>query len=1028
MAIEHPHIDHRTFNDIVQQILGDPTTGLGGLRDYYTCDFKSTSQNRDDPGVVLTLLFGKLMEIVLERLNRIPEKNFIAFLDLLGIDRLPGNWARTPVQFLLPAGNQTGGFVPASTQLATSPTESGQVYIFETEKGLFISPALLKKIFSLVPSSDRYTDIALTRVDIPVVPGETPVEHSLYLAHDTLLGFSEPVVLTLDIQIVQPSPPFVPTAQNWQVLWQRFVEDATGKGLWETMVPAAGSSSSAAQLLASGTIKFVFPGTARSLQGKPERGGGEAHWIRALLNTPLTPELIGTTTPSENVPLPQIAALKLGVRIDRSALSFDAAFQNNIPIDLSKDFHPFGEEPRLADTFYLASTEAFSKPGAQVTIRIELSRGMTVVPSPNLLLRWEAWNGNQWEEITEIQDDSNKFSTGIQGRPGVITLTLPQELAKLEYNGVSSNWIRVRIIQGNYGNPAQYIPVPRSSPVQFVFTPASFQPPVLSHIDLEYQISYPLGDPQECFTLNNFIYQDQSHQIFYPFLPVSEQDPALYFGFDKAFGDVAISLFFPITEQDSGQPGIIIAEASPQVSWEYSTTSSDTGWSRLEVEDSTNHFTTSGSVSFIGPNDFSQVEQFGENLFWLRARFRSGILPANRLMQGIFFNTIWAANRATIQDEVMGSGNGKARQSLAFSQKPVLLGEKLYVKESEVPSEEARHTLEAMEKHQLGRMLTAEEKNNLVQVVTSPLTQEKEIWVRWHRVDSFFGSNAQSRHYILDRINGVATFGDGQKGLIPPIGRDNIKVFFYQAGGGLLANKEVKAGIINELRSSLPFVDTVTNVVAASGGSDPESVEDVLERGPQTIKNRDRAVTSEDFVWLARQASTLVHQVKCLPTQNDTLQFEAGAVTLLLVPESEEARPRPSQELIRTVKDYVQQRALSALQLKIYIIPPMYQDVRVTADVVATIPEEASVVEGRIVNRLNIFLHPIKGGPKAQGWEFGRNVYISEIHQLLEDTPGVDVVLSVELNENPAWQEIEIGENELPASGSHNITMKTLPS
>lgn len=268
--------------------------------------------------------------------------------------------------------------------------------------------------------------------------------------------------------------------------------------------------------------------------------------------------------------------------------------------------------------------------------------------------------------------------------------------------------------------------------------------------------------------------------------------------------------------------------------------------------------------------------------------------------------------------------------------------------------------------------------------------------------------------------------GMDKKACPPPIGRDNIKVFFYQAGGGLLANNEVKAGIINALRSSLPFVDKVTNVVAASGGSDPESVEEVLERGPQTIKNRDRAVTSEDFVWLAKQASTLVHQVKCLPTQNDTLQFEAGAVTLLLVPDSEATKPRPSQELIREVKDYLQQRSLSALQSKIYIIPPIYKDVRVKADVVPTIPEEASVVEGRIVNRLNTFFHPIKGGPKSQGWEFGRNVYISEIHQLLEDTPGVDVVLSVELNENPTLQEIEIGENELPASGIHNITMKTL--
>ena len=158
MAIEHPPIDTRTFREIVQHILGDPTAGITGLRQAYTPEWKS--HQADDPGVVLATLFGKLMEIVLRRLNRIPEKHFIAFLDLLGIDRLPGNPARTPVQFALPTGNMTGGFVRAGTQLATGSTESGNVHIFETEKGFFVTPVQLQKIFALVPQEDAYTDLS----------------------------------------------------------------------------------------------------------------------------------------------------------------------------------------------------------------------------------------------------------------------------------------------------------------------------------------------------------------------------------------------------------------------------------------------------------------------------------------------------------------------------------------------------------------------------------------------------------------------------------------------------------------------------------------------------------------------------------------------------------------------------------------------------------------------------------------------------------------------------------------------------
>ena len=176
------------------------------------------------------------------------------------------------------------------------------------------------------------------------------------------------------------------------------------------------------------------------------------------------------------------------------------------------------------------------------------------------------------------------------------------------------------------------------------------------------------------------------------------------------------------------------------------------------------------------------------------------------------------------------------------------------------------------------------------------------------------------------------------------------------------------------LRSSLPFVDTVTNVVAASGGSDPETVDDVLERGPQTIKNRDRAVTTEDYVWLAQQASTLVHRVKCLPTTrptaNQQLQFDPGSVTLLLVPESEEPQPRPSQQLIRQVQDELLARSLSVLKpTDLRDSPRVHCRADVKAEVVPSVPEEASVVEGRIENRLRTFLHPVQG--RARGSRLG---------------------------------------------------------
>lgn len=1031
MAVQHPLIDRRTLNVLVRQMLGDPITGVSGLRQVYTPEW--TSLEREDPGVVLAMLFGKLMEVVLERLNRVPEKNCIAFLDLLGIDRLPGNSARTPVKFLLPAGNKTGGFVPAGTQVAAGPTESDTIHVFETERGLFVTPVALQRVVTFSPRADRFSEIPVltdgtTAVQSPLGLSETLIEHGFYVAHDTVLSFSEPADLTLDIVVVLPSSTFPPSGTEWNVVWERCRIDDKGVAQWETMQPMLEASPGlVSQLRSSGQLVFPdFPGTALSTQGKPEEGGGAAHWIRARLTTPLTPDVYAppAASSSSQPALPHVQSLRLGISINRFDIPFDAAFFNAVPTDLSKDFHPFGREPRLADTFYLASNEAFSRKGAAITLRVALSQGApTPLPSTDLQLRWECSIGPQrWQEVA-ANDGSANFSKGSNSPPdGHITFTLPDNVAPSEINGVSAHWIRVRIVRGNYGNPAHYKAKPGTNPVEYEFVPDNFQPPVLSSITLDYAATYPPEAPQKALTLNSFKLEDQQPKLtalsgqFLPFAPAPEQDAALHLGFDLPFEDTLTSIFLHVVEDV-----VAATESSFPVSWEYS--SANGQWNRLElVADETNHLSTAGTISFVGPDDLGRAVQFQHELFWLRAR--SQVLPADRLLEGVHLNTVQSENLTTIRNEILGSGNGRAGQSVSFSQKPVLRGEQVYVREQEPPSAEARSVLEAMEQFQLGRILTAQEKNDLVQIRTNDTTGEQEVWVRWQRVDKFFGSDAQSRHYTLDRISGVLSFGDGQAGMLPPIARDNLTAFVYQSGGGSLANREVKAGDIKNLRSFLPFIDKVTNLLDASGGSDSESAADVLERGPQTIKNRDRAVTIEDFVWLARQASTLVHQAKCLPTRNDQLQFEAGAVTVLVVPHSEELEPRPSQELMRTVKQYLLDRSLPIIRPTIYVIPPLYKKVHVRADVVAIVPEESSVVEGRIINGLNTFLHPVKGGPKGQGWEFGRNVYISEIHQLIEDTLGVDVVLSIVLNEDTALNEVEIDDNELPVSGTHEIVMK----
>lgn len=44
------------------------------------------------------------------------------------------------------------------------------------------------------------------------------------------------------------------------------------------------------------------------------------------------------------------------------------------------------------------------------------------------------------------------------------------------------------------------------------------------------------------------------------------------------------------------------------------------------------------------------------------------------------------------------------------------------------------------------------------------------------------------------------------------------------------------------------------------------------------------------------------------------------------------------------------------------------------------------------IKELKKYFAPLKAGEDGQGWPFGRNVYVSEIYQLLDKLPGVDYV------------------------------------
>jgi hypothetical protein len=179
----------------------------------------------------------------------------------------------------------------------------------------------------------------------------------------------------------------------------------------------------------------------------------------------------------------------------------------------------------------------------------------------------------------------------------------------------------------------------------------------------------------------------------------------------------------------------------------------------------------------------------------------------------------------------------------------------------------------------------------------------------------------------------------------------------------------------------------------------------VKERGPQTLKHRYRAVTCADLEWLARQAAgTRVARARCLPNVNRDLRFAPGWVTLLIVPQGMASKLVPSAELIRQVEDYLKAHAFVGLaqqgQARVNVMGPGYLQVTVVAEVVPQDIDEAQRVKQRALTALDAFFHPLTGGPNGTGWELGRDVYASEVSQVLQGVSGVSHVRSLRLTAN----------------------------
>ncbi len=263
-------------------------------------------------GRAIAEVFARYVYAILQRLNQAPDKNKLAFLDLLGERLVPASQARAPIVFQL-SPQASDSSAPAGTKVAAPPPPgSSQQIVFETERATGIAAAGLVEVVSLWPGRDQYIDhsadyLAGRALTIFQSAQLQPTPHVLYLGHPTLLAFAGTSRLEVEFELEQGS------SSPLEILWQYW-----DGSVWRGFKSLKPSCLAPPEQGFDGTNGLMYTGSVRLVtdcaQTSPTAVNNvQSYWIRGQLTQPLPPD------PAELLPVVDGIRLRTTIEQDLQA-------------------------------------------------------------------------------------------------------------------------------------------------------------------------------------------------------------------------------------------------------------------------------------------------------------------------------------------------------------------------------------------------------------------------------------------------------------------------------------------------------------------------------------------------------------------------------------------------------------------------------------------------------------------------------------------------------------------------------------
>ena len=904
-----------------------------------------TNHNISDPGITIVELLSSMSEDVITRLNRVPDKNYLAFLDLIGIKQRLARPSATEVTFGMSEGHQASLekkdtiLIKKGSVLSTDPKGDEETILFETIKDLYISNIKLLNIYSKTFNTYRQRDdivdnMASLKSGEPFKPfsskGASDNIIQIYLSSHRFETFANSTKVTLVFRLPTTMRAFDIKDNFLQTIRWEFYGGSSWQPLNIINNYFFSLDDKDADIL---SVTFMGENSEFTPWVLEQFSPDEKHYLRGTIQE--APEWL------KEFSVYEISILTSSY--DEGVLP-DNCLHNDENLNLNNDIYPFSSRPKIDDKmkeeiFYINSNEAFEVGDTSVSIYLKQSLNPEyIMPKEhdNLRLVWEYPTGKgQWNFLKV--GDNTKFFT----KDGKVEFDIPKDITRVEISGEEGYWVRCRLADGNYG--AEEHSAYDESSGTVVTTPSTLRPPALSKISITY--TKPREDIKDCRILNNFRYNTIAFVDDVPtilFDIEGEREEAMFLAFDSYLSEDYISIYFDI---DSSASSANMYTQQRVIEWQLL---KDDKWIKLDdVIDETDGMTNAGSVTIKLP----LIEKLEKNILyieeyqrmWIKAKVKFNSLQNAPSIDTILLNTVGVKQEESYYDELLGRSDGLPDLRFALNYK------------------------------------------NLSKAPIIMVGDDK-----FKAVDRFIDYEKEDKVFRFNGVDGVIEFGDDEYGVVPTLG-ESIYIKEYSVTEGKHGN--VGSGEIRVLRESINYIDSVSNHKPSQNGENADSLDDLKRYAPSLLKTMDRAISIEDYELLCENFSPAIKKAKCIAN--------GGEVMIIPLTDSIiEDKGFINKKLLDDLRVYLKERSL--LTVEPILVAPTVMIVEVHIKLLYTI-ENYNVsrleLQNRILENAQLYFDPLTGY-NGSGFPMGKLVNKGDFYSIIQNTDNNIFIDSIKFSIN----------------------------